>query len=342
MSKRFRLGDLGDTDPLGRSDGNQDTYDPLRDARGDTGAVQWWRMDRIEASPYQVRRVFNDIEIEDLADSILASGLIHPPKGRPHPTKPGWVQLMPGEMRFRAMQRLVSRDDAAKALRRDGEGHWLMPILVEEVTDDAADEMVLRENLDRTDLSHWEWALAFRDRRERLRARGKPARVEDVAAEFGRKKTQMNEYLKVADHITLGVLLAAGVVTGGEPDHRRLAPLTLAALTRVAGVAARRSVELAATTLLRELNQVGDVLAAEAIRELQSTKKRTSSAAEKGFQLNIRNPLDKLPPQRAVHFLGKMLPALGTLAERAAAASAAQRKDLAKQLEAMAERLRRG
>src|SRR5690606_23780502 len=125
--------------------------------------------------------------IEELAESIRANGLIHEPRGRPHPDRPGWVQLMPGEMRLRALNRLIERGEAEGLLQRDADGTWLVPIQVEAVDDDRAEAMVLSENLDRTDLSAWEWSLAWRQRRDSLRSRGQPATVRDVAASLGKK-----------------------------------------------------------------------------------------------------------------------------------------------------------
>jgi len=229
-----RLGKSATKKPHVRFDDNVESYDVSRDGRSGEGRIHQFRLDRIEASPFQVRRVFPEREVEDLAESIRSHGLIHEPRARPHPARPGWIELMPGEMRVRALRRLVERGEADEVLQKDAEGNWLVPIKVDEVDDDRAEAVVLSENLDRTDLSAWEWALAWQQRRESLRQRNQPAGVREVAASIGKKYQTVAEYLRVADAISLEILNAAGVVHGGEPDHRRMAALSLAALQRVA------------------------------------------------------------------------------------------------------------
>ena len=138
MSRRLGRG-VGGEKPAVRLDQNVLSYDAQRDGRSGEGRVQQVRIDRVEPSPYQVRRVFPEREIEELAESIRANGLIHEPRGRPHPDRPGWVQLMPGEMRLRALHRLIERGEAEGFLQRDGDGTWLVPIQVEPVDDDRAE-----------------------------------------------------------------------------------------------------------------------------------------------------------------------------------------------------------
>jgi ParB-like chromosome segregation protein Spo0J len=312
-----RLGKTSTTQkPAIRLDDNVESYDVLRDGRSGEGRIQQFRLDRIEASPFQVRRVFPEREVEELAESIRTHGLIHEPKGRPHPTKPGWVELMPGEMRVRALRRLVERGEADGLLEKDVEGHWLIPIKVEAVEDDRAEALVLSENLDRTDLSAWEWALAWQQRRDSLRQRNQPAGVRDVAASIGKKFQTVAEYLRVADALTSEILLAAGVVHGSEPDHRRMAALSLAALQRVARAADAGTVA-GADQLLQELRRAGDSTAANVLAERQKSRLRVRQSANGGFQINIRQALTELSPQQAANYLSKMTPVLTILTARA-------------------------
>lgn len=337
MSRRLGKGAEGGK-PAVRLDENVLSYDPLRDGRSPEGRVQHVRVDRIDPSPYQVRRVFPEREIEELAESIRTTGLIHEPRGRPHPDRPGWVQLMPGEMRLRALQRLIERGEAEGVLQRDGEGNWLVPIQVEAVDDDRAEAMVLSENLDRTDLSAWEWVLAWRQRRESLRARGQPSGVRDVAASLGKKFQTVGQYLRAADSLDAEVLADAGVMAGGAPDHRRMTKLSLAALLRVAG-AREKGREAAVDRLLRELQRAGDFLAAE-----QLEKRRQRGRGRRGgtsFQINIRQALTDLTPRQAEHYLDRIAPAVAILAGRAVEEIAPSRAaELATSLEGAARRLR--
>lgn len=339
MTRRLGRTGVATDRPSIRLDDNVESYDVLRDGRSAEGRIQQVRLGYIEASPFQVRRVFPEREIEELAGSIRINGLIHEPKGRPHPTKPGWVELMPGEMRVRALKRLVETGEAEGILSRDAGGEWLIPIKVEAVEDDRAEAIVLSENLDRTDLSAWEWALAWKQRRESLRSRNQPAGVRDVAASLGKKYQTVGEYLRVADSITHEVLLAAGVVSGSEADHKRMALLPLAALLRVAR-AADVGPRLAAESLLQELKRAGDSMATTQISELKA-RERARRVEHSGFQINIRQALGEVAPGQAARYLARMAPALGILADRAAGDLGREEADeLATSLESAAARLR--
>lgn len=339
MTRRLGRTSPGSERPAIRLDDNVESYDVLRDGRSGEGRIQQVRLDHIEASPFQVRRVFPEREIEELAESIRAHGLIHEPKARPHPTRPGWVELMPGEMRVRALKRLVERGEAEGVLSRDVGGEWLIPIKVETVEDDRAEAIVLSENLDRSDLSAWEWALAWQQRRESLKRRSQPATVRDVAASLGKKYQTVGEYLRVADSVSSEVLLAAGVVSGSEPDHKRMALLPLASLLRVAR-AADAGPRSAAETLLLELKRAGDSTAAARLGEMQA-RARAERLGHSGFQINIRQALAEVAPRQAARYLARMAPALDVLAGRAASdLDAVEADELARSLESAAARLR--
>lgn len=325
---------LGGDLPRVRLDDNVGTYDASRDGRSGEGRLQEVRLDRIEPSPFQVRLVFPPAEIERLADSVLVAGLIHEPRARPHPSRQGWVELMPGEMRIRALHRLVERGEAGSVLSRDAEGNWLVPVRLEPTDDTRADRMVFGENFDRTDLSAWEWAVAFQRRRDRLRERGQPSGVRDVAASMGKKAFQtVGEYLQAADALGLEVLLGAGVVSGGHPDHARLSRLSLAALLRVARSASGGPTP-AAQALLGELRRAGDEAASAALmsREQALRRGRPGGAAGEGLQINIRQALGDVAPRQARQYLLRLAPAVAVLAGRAAAEGSAEAEGIAAQL----------
>jgi hypothetical protein len=329
--------------PRVRLDDNVGSYDVTRDGRSGEGRLQAVRLDRIEPSRFQVRLVFPEAEIESLADSILANGLIHEPRARPHPIKAGWVELMPGEMRIRALHRLVERGDADGVMDRDPEGHWLVSLRVEATDDERADAMVFGENFDRVDLSPWEWAVAFHGRRNRLRERGQPGGVRDVAASMRKRAYQtVGEYLQVADALTLEVLLGAGVVREGEPDHARLARLPLAGLLRAARAAAAGP-SAGAQCLLAELQKGGDTAALDLVARRERALGRVAPGGERaGFQVNIRQALDAVPPRQAMTYLLRLAPAVGVLAGRAAVLGADEVEAVAAELESAAVRLRAG
>jgi ParB family transcriptional regulator, chromosome partitioning protein len=100
-------------------------------------------IDLIEPSPYQPRTRFREEALDELARSILASGIIQPLVVRPIGSR---FQLIAGERRWRAAQRA---------------GLNKVSVIVRNVTDALALEMTLVENIQREDLNAIEAARAF-------------------------------------------------------------------------------------------------------------------------------------------------------------------------------------
>lgn len=106
-------------------------------------SLQHVDIDLIDPSPYQPRRRFREEALEELAQSIRASGIVQPLVARKVGAR---FQLIAGERRWRAAQRA--------ALGK-------VPVIVRYVPDDLALEMTLVENLQREDLNPIEQAHAF-------------------------------------------------------------------------------------------------------------------------------------------------------------------------------------
>lgn len=100
----------------------------------------------IAACPFQPRQNFPEEEIEQLGQSILADGLIHPIAVRPDPEVDGGYQLVDGERRWRACQWLGRQTIRAEV------GQW---------TDAQVMRIVVASALQRRDLNPIEEALAF-------------------------------------------------------------------------------------------------------------------------------------------------------------------------------------
>ena len=98
----------------------------------------------IDPNPYQPRRVFEPAGLQELADSIKASGLLQPVVVRPRPG--GRFELIAGERRWRAVQQL---------------GQPRIPALVREVDDRSLLTLALIENLQRNDLSPLDAARGY-------------------------------------------------------------------------------------------------------------------------------------------------------------------------------------
>src|SRR5579872_5098461 len=100
-------------------------------------------IDLIEPSPYQPRTHFREEALAELAQSIQVSGIIQPLVLRRIDSR---FQLLAGERRWRAAQRA---------------GLSRVPAVIREVSDEAALEITLVENIQREDLNPIEEARAF-------------------------------------------------------------------------------------------------------------------------------------------------------------------------------------
>jgi ParB family chromosome partitioning protein len=92
----------------------------------------------IEPNPHQPRRAFEEAALKELADSILAAGLLQPIVVRPKAGKQGGYQLIAGERRWRAAQMA---------------GLATLPAIVRQSDEQQAAEFALIENLQRADLN---------------------------------------------------------------------------------------------------------------------------------------------------------------------------------------------
>jgi len=122
-------------------------------------------IDLLDSSPYQPRVRFREAALEELAQSIRASGIIQPLLVR---RKGPRYQLIAGERRWRAAQRA---------------GLQRVPVIIRDVPEEQALEITLVENLQREDLNPIEQARAF----ERLVSDFRLTQ-EEVAARTGKDR----------------------------------------------------------------------------------------------------------------------------------------------------------
>ena len=115
-----------------------------RDDGQTTGGLRELAVSAIDPNPYQPRREFDETQLQELADSIAASGLLQPIVVRSRPE--GRFELIAGERRYRAIQRL---------------GWQKVPAVVKEVDDRALLTLALIENLQRDDLSPIDAAMGY-------------------------------------------------------------------------------------------------------------------------------------------------------------------------------------
>ncbi|MFM8782380.1 MAG: ParB/RepB/Spo0J family partition protein [Gemmatimonadota bacterium] len=101
-------------------------------------------LSKIRPNPLQPRKEFKEEELADLEASLRVSGLLQPVTVRPART--GGFELIAGERRFRASQRL---------------GWSEIPAIVREVDDKTLLSLAMVENLQRADLNPIEEAEGF-------------------------------------------------------------------------------------------------------------------------------------------------------------------------------------
>ena len=99
---------------------------------------------KVEPNPDQPRQDFDPEELQNLADSITAHGLIQPLTVRLMPT--GYYQIIAGERRWRAA-RMAGLSE--------------VPAVIVEADDRKATELALIENLQRQDLNPVEEAMGY-------------------------------------------------------------------------------------------------------------------------------------------------------------------------------------
>jgi ParB family chromosome partitioning protein len=146
-----------------------------REETASPGGVRDLPIGSISPNPYQPRREFDETQLQELADSIAASGLLQPVVVRPRPG--GLHELIAGERRWRAVQRL---------------GWKHIPAVIKDVDDRALLTLALIENLQRDDLSPIDAAVGY----QRLIAEFKLPQQE-VARLVGKDRSTVSNTLRL-------------------------------------------------------------------------------------------------------------------------------------------------
>ncbi len=101
-------------------------------------------LDMIDRNPFQTRTRFDEVQLQELAASIAATGVVQPIV----------VKALTG-----GRYRLITGERRLLASRQAGKSH--IPAVVRNVTDQHAMEMTIVENLQRSDLNPMEQAKAY-------------------------------------------------------------------------------------------------------------------------------------------------------------------------------------
>lgn len=129
----------------------------------------------IDRNPYQTRTRFDEAALEELAQSIAATGVVQPIIVRA--LGKGRYQLIAGERRWLASQRA---------------GKPTIPAVVREVSDEQAMEMTIVENLQRADLNPMEQARAY----DRL-SRDFKMTQDQMAKRTGKDRASVSNFLRL-------------------------------------------------------------------------------------------------------------------------------------------------
>ena len=103
-------------------------------------------IEHLHRNRFQPRRNFDPAQIDALAASIRAQGVLQPLLVRPHPERGGEFEILAGERRWRAAQ-------AAQLTQ--------VPVVVRDIADREALEIALVENIQRQDLNAVEEAQGY-------------------------------------------------------------------------------------------------------------------------------------------------------------------------------------
>jgi ParB family chromosome partitioning protein len=131
-------------------------------------------IDLIRPGEQQPRNTFDEVKLQELAQSIRATGIIQPLLVR---RRGGLFELVAGERRWRAAQMA---------------GLMRVPAIVREIPDENLLELALIENIQRQELNAIEEANAYRRLIESL-----GLTQEEVAQRVGRDRTFITNYLRI-------------------------------------------------------------------------------------------------------------------------------------------------
>ena len=132
-------------------------------------------VEMIDRNPFQTRTHVNEEELQELAASIVANGVVQPILVRPQAN--GRFQLIAGERRWRAS--LLAKKTT-------------IPAILRQVSDEQALEITIVENLQRADLNPMDQARAF----ERL-SREFNMTQEQIATRTGKDRVTVANFMRL-------------------------------------------------------------------------------------------------------------------------------------------------
>ncbi|MGV6840325.1 MAG: ParB/RepB/Spo0J family partition protein [Planktomarina sp.] len=126
---------------------------PVTPGATSPAAENYVPIEKIQPNPDQPRRIFNQDDLDDLANSIRTKGVIQPLIVRPHQKTPGDYEIIAGERRWRAAQLAQLHQ---------------VPVVVREMDDQSVLEIAIIENIQRADLNAIEEAAGYKQLMDRF------------------------------------------------------------------------------------------------------------------------------------------------------------------------------
>ncbi len=225
-------------------------------------SIQQLDVDLIDRNPYQTRSHVDEAALQELADSIKATGVLQPITVRAVPG--GRYQLIAGERRWLASQRA---------------GKTTVPSIVRQVSNEQAMEMTIIENLQREDLNPIEQARAF----ERL-SREFGLTQEQISVRTGKERSSVANFLRLlrlpepvqaylsGGHLSLGHAKALMALDSPESVTK------IAGLVMEKGLTVRQTEDAVADFLhpmdRRAFQEVKEMLVDPNVKEAQRTLER--------------------------------------------------------------------
>ncbi len=125
---------------------------PSNAKRPPEGEQRMIDVDRLRGGKLNPRKDFRDEELQDLANSIRAKGLVQPIIARPDPLSTDHYEIVAGERRWRAAQIA---------------GVHRVPVIIRDLDDREVLELAIIENVQRSDLNAIEEGQGYRELVER-------------------------------------------------------------------------------------------------------------------------------------------------------------------------------
>ena len=154
-------------------------------------------VEKVFPNPDQPRRSFTPDQLEDLAASIKAKGIIQPLIVRARPSGKGEYEIVAGERRWRAAQMAQLHE---------------IPVLVREFTDTEVLEVAIIENIQRADLNPVEEAMGYRQLMDKF-----GHTQEKLAEELGKSRSYLANLMRLLNlPADVQTLLVEGKLSAGH------------------------------------------------------------------------------------------------------------------------------